>query len=249
MNRDFKGAARRFDDVDLPKLGARMGVGEDEVHAFIDVETRGHGFDDKGRPIILFERHIFYRELSGTKRDRAVKEGLASKTPGGYGKYSEQYGKLFRALDIDEDAALKSCSWGLGQVMGFNYESAGYASVQQFVEAMMDDEESQLAASVDFILANHLDDELRNHDWAGFAKGYNGSNYRKNRYDEKLAEAFAKWSRIKDTPWSPEAPQEAPQAPGPAQAPSAPKQPPSLLAALLSTIVAAWKAYAERKRT
>lgn len=206
MDRSFRGAAKRLDDIDLPKLGHRLGVGEDEIHAFLDVETRGSGFDALGRPRILFERHIFHRLIPDAKRSKAVAEGLASKLPGGYGKESDQYPKLMRAIAIDRETALKSCSWGLAQVMGFNHGAAGFPTVEAMVAAFMEDEEAQLAAAINFILANHLDDELRRHDWAGFAEGYNGKNYRINRYDAKLAEAFAKWRRIKDTPWSPSAP-------------------------------------------
>jgi len=45
----FKGAARRLDDIDLPRIGHLIGVGEDELHAVIDVEARGSGFDSLGR--------------------------------------------------------------------------------------------------------------------------------------------------------------------------------------------------------
>lgn len=199
----FRGAAKRLDDIDLPKLGHQLGVGEDELHAFLDVETRGTGFDTQGRPRILFERHKFYKYVPAEKRSAAVSVGLASKSPGGYGKEADQYGKLLRAIEIDRKAALYSCSWGLGQVMGFNHMLAGYSTVDAMVEAFMADEENQLQASVNFIKNTGLADELRSHDWAGFAKGYNGENYRINQYDTKLAEAFAKWSRIKDTPWVP----------------------------------------------
>jgi hypothetical protein len=202
---NFKGKAKKLDDIDLPRIGRFLGVGEDELHAFIDVETRGSGFDDQGRPRILFERHKFYKFLPADKRAQAVNLRLASKSPGGYGKESEQYSKLERAMKIDKAAALFSCSWGLGQIMGFNHEAAGYETVEEMIEAFCEDEENHLQAAVQFIYSNKLDDELRNHDWAGFAKGYNGQNYKINRYDEKLAEAFAKWSRIKDTPWAEEA--------------------------------------------
>lgn len=199
MDLSFRGAAKRLDDIDLPKLGARIGVGEDEIHAFLDVETRGHGFDDLGRPIILFEPHVFYRNLGGTKLNQAVREGLAYRRWGTKPYPKDSYPRLVKACAIDESAALKSCSWGLGQVLGENHEAAGFTTVQDMIAAMMADEEAQLEASVNFIIANHLDDELRAHNWAGFANGYNGSSFRKNRYDVKLAEAFAKWSRIKDT--------------------------------------------------
>lgn len=203
MDLSFRGAAKRLDDIDLPKLGHRLGVGEDEIHAFLDVETRGYGFDDQGRPLILFEPHVFYRNLAGDKRATAVREGLAYKNWGTKPYPKDSYPRLRAACAIDEAAALKAASWGLGQVLGENFKAAGHATVQDFVRAMMADEEYQLEASVNFILANKLDDELRRHDWAGFAKGYNGAGYKRNRYDTKLAEAFRKWSRIKDTPWKP----------------------------------------------
>lgn len=40
---DFKGAAKRIEDVDLPRIGQQIGVGEDVLHALIEVETRGTG--------------------------------------------------------------------------------------------------------------------------------------------------------------------------------------------------------------
>src|SRR5262245_61151885 len=74
---DFKGAAKRLADIDLPRIGQTIGVGEDEIHAVLEVESSGHGFDSQGRPTILFEPHVFYRNLSGDKRARAVSAGLA----------------------------------------------------------------------------------------------------------------------------------------------------------------------------
>ncbi|MER9211645.1 N-acetylmuramidase family protein [Mesorhizobium sp. M0663] len=201
MDMTFRGAARRLDDIDLPKLGARIGVGEDEMHAFLDVETSGRGFDAVGRPVILFEPHVFYRNLSGAKRAKAVAAGLAYPKWGAKPYPRDSYPRLRAACAIDETAALKSASWGLGQVLGENFKAAGFLTVQAMAEAMMADEALQLGAAIDFIVANRLDGNLRNHDWAAFAKGYNGAGYRKNAYDTRLAEAYRKWSRIKDTPW------------------------------------------------
>ncbi|GLS41016.1 hypothetical protein GCM10010869_66130 [Mesorhizobium tianshanense] len=222
MDTIFKGAARRLDDLDLPRLGARIGVGEDEIHAFLDVETGGHGFDAQGRPIILFEPHVFFRNLSGAARAQAVAAGLAYPRWGEKPYPRDSYPRLKAACAIDETAALRSASWGLGQVLGENFKAAGFLTVQAMVEAMMEDEALQLAAAVNFIAANRLDDKLRNHDWAGFAKGYNGASYRKNAYDTRLADAFRKWSRIKDTPWQPVAPAQPPQ-PAPVPTPQAPQ--------------------------
>jgi hypothetical protein len=43
--RSFKGACTRLSDTDLPRIGTKIGVGEDELHAFRDVEAAGSGFD------------------------------------------------------------------------------------------------------------------------------------------------------------------------------------------------------------
>jgi hypothetical protein len=75
--------------------------------------------------------------------------------------------------------------------MGFNYEVAGYSDVESFVKAMCESEGKQLLAMMNFVKHNGLGKHLRNHDWASFAYGYNGEGYRANRYDEKLAEAYA----------------------------------------------------------
>jgi hypothetical protein len=100
--------------------------------------------------------------------------------------------------------------------MGFNHLLAGYKTVEDMVRAFMADEEAHLQAAVRFIKASRLDDDLRRHDWKGFAFGYNGSHYAINAYDQKLATAFAKWSRISDTPFTPGQPDiEAPERPRP----------------------------------
>ena len=196
----FNGTAKCIDDEDLPRIGAKIGVGEDEIHAVLDVETRGGGFDSRGRPKMLFEPHIFYRELSGNDRENAVALGLAYRKWGTKCYPKDSYARLAEAIKIDENAALRSASWGLGQIMGFNHKLAGYPSARKMVLAFLDDEESHLEAMVEFIIASGLDDDMRNHDWRGFARGYNGAGYAKHGYHLKLAKSHAKWVKIPDTP-------------------------------------------------
>lgn len=214
--RGFTGPALRLSDIDLPRIGHTICVGEDEIHAVLDVEASGSGFDTLGRPKMLFEPHKFYAALAGTKRAQAVSLGIAY--PNWKRDYpKDSYPRLFQALAIDETAALKSASWGLGQILGSNYVEAGYQSPQHMLVAFVEMGEAEhLAAMIRFIIANHLDDELRAHNWAAFARGYNGPKYAENAYHTKLASAFAKWSKIKDTPWSPEDDmQQAPSDPTP----------------------------------
>ncbi len=94
------------------------------------------------------------------------------------------------------------------------------------VTAFLDDEEKHLDAMVSFIIANQLDDDLRRHDWRGFARVYNGPSYEANGYHTKMAAAYAKWAKIKDTPYDPAHTIEPPKAPEPApQATPTPTEP------------------------
>jgi len=208
---DFKGKAKPLDDIDLPRIGAQISVGEDVLHMVLDVESNGDGFDSKGRPTMLFEPHIFYRELSGAQRDEAVKQGIAYRKwkPGHYPR--DSYPRLHKAMRINKAAALRSCSWGAYQVMGFNHKLAGYSTVMNMVTAIMADAENHLKAAVNFIVSTGLDDELRvldaldrpatQEDTIPFVLGYNGKGFRKNKYHIKAAKALNKWRGIKDTPY------------------------------------------------
>lgn len=179
------------------KLAKQYDLPASNLLAVIDVEAAGRMFsmvNGKKLPTLRFEGHIFYRKLSGAQRDQAVKLGLAHPKRGRVKNPRSQAARwalLRRAQEINEDAALESASYGGGQVMGFNWNSLGYVSVQEFVASMSDGIEGQIEAMIRFIFANNLDDDLRAGRWSSFARGYNGVKYRENRYHIKLAAAAA----------------------------------------------------------
>jgi len=74
-----------------------------------------------------------------------------------------------------------------------NWQLAGFATLDAFIAAMHIDEDQHLHAFVNFVKNKNLVDELQRKDWAGFALGYNGSGYKQNKYDEKLAAAYFKF--------------------------------------------------------
>jgi len=194
---NFVGTGRRLAPGDFVRAAQMINVEPDVIRAVVEVEAAGSGFDARKRPKILFEPHVFYRLLkkSPQKLDRATRAGLAYAKWGAkpYPRTSdENYKRLERAMEIDEAAALKSASWGLAQIMGFNFKIAGYSSVQEMVEDFKTGERAQLTGMINFIIKNKLDDDLRRKDWAGFAKGYNGAGFAKNGYHTKLARAYAK---------------------------------------------------------
>lgn len=195
----FKGRAKRLTDIDVARVGRLIGVGEDEVRAVIEVETAGGGFDKQGRPKMLFEPHRFWLELGeGPKRAIAADQGLAYPKWGAKPYPADSYPRLMLAIKIDANAALRSASFGLGQIMGFNHKAAGYASPGDMVAAFCDSEAAGLEAMIRFIESEGLDDELRRHDWSAFARGYNGAGYAKHGYHTRLAAAFKRWQAIPD---------------------------------------------------
>lgn len=200
---EFKGAAKKLEDIDLPRIGALIGVGEDEIHAILDVESSGSGFDAQGRPKALYEPHIAWRNASGEVRGRLWAMGLAYPKWGERPYPKDSYARILLAQRIDETVALKATSWGLGQILGSNHKAAGYDTPQAMVTAFCDSEAAQLEGVVNFIKANGLADELCRHDWAGLARGYNGPGFAKNVYHTKLSAAFRKWQAIPDTPFKP----------------------------------------------
>lgn len=185
---------RRLSDQDFRSVAQSIGCSVAAVRAVVDVEAAGSGFLSDGRPKILFEAHWFsdftYRRFDYSNDDISSPVWNRNLYVGGAGEWD----RLYRAVRLGREAAFKSTSWGLGQIMGFNYQAAGYANVEAFVLDMHDSEGKQLAAMFNFIKSNRLDRFLINQDWAGFALRYNGESYRANRYDEKLAQAFDRWS-------------------------------------------------------
>ena len=191
---DFVGPARALGTEDVRTIAGYLGCHVAAVRAVLAIEAAGNGFGPDKRPIILNEPHHFYRQIGpGPKRNEAVRRGLAYQAWGAkpYPRtQAARYAWLADAMGIDEAAALKSCSWGMGQVMGFNHQAAGFNTVQDFVRAMTISEGAQLYAMARFIVTNDLQLALRRLDWRAFARGYNGAAYEKNAYHTKLAAAY-----------------------------------------------------------
>lgn len=195
--------SRKLTDQQIKDQAKTLGVEVATLRSVIEVECKGSGFNADNTPVILFERHVMRQRLiengkSAIAQTMMIKRpDLCNTSAGNYGLYSAQHGRLNAAAQYDRTSALESCSWGLGQVMGYHWKELGYASLQSFINAMYKDEASQLDAMCRFIKINNLVNALKNKDWKAFAKGYNGSAYAKNSYDVKLANAYKKWSALK----------------------------------------------------
>ena len=184
----------------IKDLAKKHGIEYAGLKAVVEVEASGKGFIGDV-PKILYEPHIMYRLLT-KKNYITIRNNLMKAHPNlcyprwgtyKYGAESIQHSRLEIASQFNRDTALESCSWGLGQVMGFHWKSLGYESLQAFINDMYESEAKQLEAMIRFIKVNGLLLALKNKDWVKFARGYNGSGYAKNKYHIKLANAYAKY--------------------------------------------------------
>ncbi|GAB7078721.1 N-acetylmuramidase family protein [Megalodesulfovibrio paquesii] len=185
-------------DADIAAAAAALGVEACAVRAVVAVESSGRGFLPDGRPKILFEGHVFWREL---QRRGIAPEPLSVAHPGiVYRKWDRskykggaaEHARLAQAKALHVEAALCSASWGLFQIMGFNHRSCGFETVQAFVAAHEASEARQLEAFCAYLRAASLVAPLQRLDWAEFARRYNGPGYAANKYDTKLAAAYAR---------------------------------------------------------
>lgn len=188
-----------YTEDDYQIVGERLGIEPAAIRAFADVESASSGFLEDGRPRILFEGHIFWKQLQarGIDPSQYVKGNedilYQSWTKKYYKNGTGEWSRLERARLINADGANASASWGAFQVMGFNYALCGYPSIEEFVKSAHD-VYGQMNIFIGFIQANpKIVIALARKDWKTVAKLYNGAGYAANQYDVKLEKAYNKY--------------------------------------------------------
>lgn len=194
--------------VQITEIANKVGLDYPSLMAFISVESGGSGFID-GKIVIQFEPTWFHKFLTkkgivhtfskGQENGKAVwviKAGdivLTNTVEGQTGEW-EAFNKAFK---IDVQSALLSTSIGLMQIMGFNYVACGFGTVNAMWDDFKKGDYQQVLGGAHFIQSNTaLYNALKNKDWAKVAYFYNGANYKVNKYDTKLAAAYAKYSKL-----------------------------------------------------
>lgn len=179
---------------DIRNAAEQIGVEPCAVKAVVDVESGGDGFLPDGRVKILFEGHVFWKEL----QKRGINPELLKMPNIVYPKWdksqykggAQEHERLNAAALVNKEAALRSASWGLFQIMGFNHRLCGFSSVQDFVDAQKESEANQLNSFCQFMKNEGLVLFLKGLDFAGFARRYNGPGYAQNQYDVKMRKAY-----------------------------------------------------------
>lgn len=197
-----KSNSGRLTDENSTQIAELLGCEPAVLKAVQQVETGGRGgFFSPGRPAILFEGHIFWTQLKkrGSNPEDYVKGNENILYPkwekGRYKGGIGEYDRLEQARKINREAADASASWGMFQIMGFNYAACGEESIESFVRSMCESEFKQLLLTANFIKKNsQMLQALQAKDWVVFAKCYNGPAYAQNSYDVKLEAAYLKYS-------------------------------------------------------
>lgn len=156
------------------------------------------GFLDSGKPQILFEGHVFYKYLKANVKSLDMNKLCAQYPNIVYPKWDrskyfggeKEWTRLEQARKINMKYANYAASWGMFQVMGFNYKTCGCKSIDEFVEKMCTSQEQQLLLTLNFLKNSNLIVPLQKRQWATFAKGYNGPGFAKNKYHIKLQAAY-----------------------------------------------------------
>jgi hypothetical protein len=144
--------------------------------AVFGVESN-QAYDSKtGLVIIRFEPHIFRRQAG-------------QEAPWSRGGQPAEWRNLAGAFALDADAALLSTSYGLPQLMGFNWQVTRHPGVRAMVLAFQDSCQEQVAGFFNFLEQNGLIRYILNADWRGFTRRYNGPG-NVEAYSRKLIRAL-----------------------------------------------------------
>lgn len=187
----------------IAEMASKYGLDVASVLAVAEVESAGRsGFQKTGLLTVLFEAHIFYSELKKVglnpdvlmdKYSHLILPTWNRKLYRG-GDYENS--RLAEALKI-HDCAWNCASYGMFQIMGFNYKACGFNTVREFVGYLKTGQEAHIDAFLKFVSADSRKmSALKNKNWAIFARLYNGPRYAENEYDIKLAAAYKKHSEI-----------------------------------------------------
>lgn len=160
------------------------------LSAVKNVESSGHGFSlVTGKIIIQFETSWFKRKYEDWREHASghtwVNNGVSNQV---------QEWKAFNdAFSINADAAMEATSIGLMQIMGFHWDELGFESVGAMWDFAKESEANQMELGIRFIKKNSLlDIALKTKDWRTFALHYNGKNYEKFNYHNRLAAEYKK---------------------------------------------------------
>lgn len=198
-------AGKTLTDEDYKEVAKMLGVDVAAIKAVVDIEAGAahEGFWTEGRPIINFDLSVYRKRAAANKVDlsKAQKkhpEIFQSPNRKKYGsQQAAQWARLDQAMEVDTVSAIEGTFWGMFQIGGFNYKLCGTKSPLEFAKKMATSERDQLDLFAKLLISTGMVKPLRKHDWAEFARRYNGPSYAKRGYHTRMAKAYAKFKKEK----------------------------------------------------
>jgi peptidoglycan/xylan/chitin deacetylase (PgdA/CDA1 family) len=184
-----------------------LGISPSSAAAAVFVESHGLAFGPNGKMIIRFEACSFYN-IWGINHKNEFSDHFQCNVPNDrfrlsptdtfHNYHGDQYKEwqVFEfARSLDEEAAMKSISMGLSQVMGFNYYKIGYGSVADMFSKMSNSVKAQIDGF--FSALSYKDttkgglsclDSLKTNNYVSFAGCYN-ANGQDKQYGSSIQSA------------------------------------------------------------
>ncbi len=198
----------------LTELDNRLKIEPHIAAAVLAIESSGRGFSN-GKMIIRFENHKFYTYWGRANRSQfdahfrfnpdkrwqghEWRQSSTGTWQTFHGKQNREWQVFEFAAGLDDTAAKLSISMGLPQIMGFNYTSIGYESVQEMYEAFTAGEAQQIVGFFDFVQGSEGNDRkiiaLQRKEFTTFAAHYNGSG-QAAKYADWIESAYEALQRL-----------------------------------------------------
>jgi hypothetical protein len=139
-----------------------MGIPTESALGVFFVESKQAYDLATGLIILRYEPHIFRRKSGKDVPARRAGQNA-------------EWDNFARAFDVHQEAALLSCSYGLPQLMGFNFGVTKHGNARDMFLAFQDSCIEQVQGFFGFVRKNNITKAIKNKDWRTFARVYNGS--------------------------------------------------------------------------
>ena len=183
----------KLSDEDFRIVAEELGVEVAAIKAVVLIEAGKSmkGFFAPGVPVINFDRSMYNTYARRAANKRGAK---GEKVPPGLTGYGlREWTQLINARKTNADGAYMGTFWGMFQIGGFNYKLCGCSDVNEFVRIMSESEFSQLELFAKFITNTGMLADLKNKNWAGFARKFNGASYARRGYHTRMAAAYRRF--------------------------------------------------------
>jgi hypothetical protein len=181
-------AEKLLTNAQINDLAVNNGYEYRVLKSIIQVESGQHGFDPvTGKIIIQFEPSWFKRLCKNWGEDTRHIAWQSNEI----GDQATEWKAFNSAFAVNADAAMKSTSIGIMQIMGFHYAETGFKTVGEMWDFAKASEYNQVLLDIRWIkTVPPLDLAIKNKDWQKIALYHNGKNYRAFRYDTRLMSAY-----------------------------------------------------------